>query len=104
MKQPNPAREAEKKKEILVFLHKHVFEAILGSNKASESLKTGVRYTIMRMNERDSTGIVQYYWSAVVGTERSTEFARQMRTEGFTRFEEIIEEFRNTFGDKCIRS
>jgi len=56
------------------------------------------------MEERDPAGIVQYYWSAIVATERSTEFARQMRAEGFTRFEEVIDEFRDRFGDQWLRA
>ena len=97
-------RESEKRAEVLTFLHEHVFDSILDSPTSSDSLKRGVRYTIMRMNERDAAGIVQYYWSAIIGTERSTEFARQMRAEGFTRFEEIIDEFRDRFGDSWLRS
>ena len=59
----------------------------------------------MRMNERSNAyGIVQYYWSAIIGTERSTKFAKQMRNEGFTRFEEVIDEFRERFNDKWFRS
>ena len=58
----------------------------------------------MRMNERDAKGKIQYYWSAIIGTERSTEFARKMREEGFTRFEEVIDEFRDRFNDDWIRS
>lgn len=100
----DPNREAEKKIEILNFLHQHVFNTILDSPVASSELKQGVRLTIMRMNERDCGGIVHYFWSAVVGTERSTKFARQMREQGFVRFEEIIEPFRNRFNDKWIRS
>jgi transposase-like protein len=79
----------------LGFLHKHVFDPILSSPVASDALKRGVRLTIMRMEQLNPRGIVQYYWSAIIGTERSTEFARQMRTEGFTRFEEVIDEFRH---------
>lgn len=97
-------RESEKREEVLTFLHEHVFDHILDFPTSSDSLKRGVRYTIMRMNERDAAGIVQYYWSAIIGTERSTEFARQMRAEGFTRFEEIIDEFRDRFGDRWLRS
>lgn len=100
----NHDREATKKAEILAFLHEQVFDRILHSPQASESLKRGVRLTVMRMNERDAAGIVQYYWSAVIGTERSTEFARLMRTEGFTRFEEIIDEFRTRFGNSWLQS
>jgi hypothetical protein len=100
----DPGREAVKKREILDFLHSNVFDSILGSPKATDSLMRGVRLTLMRMNERDSAGIVQYYWSAIIGTERSTEFARCMRQEGFTRFEEVIDEFRVRFGDAWLRS
>ncbi|MFA5075548.1 MAG: hypothetical protein WC436_05605 [Candidatus Babeliales bacterium] len=63
-----------------------------------------MRYTIMRLNNLDAKGMVSYYWSAIVGTDRSTEFARQMRSEGFTRFEEVIDEFRDRFNDTWLIS
>ncbi len=89
--------EARRKADVLGFLHENVFDPILNSPNASSELKQGVRLTIMRMKERDSAGIVSYYWSAIVGTEKSEKFARQMRQEGFTRFEEIIDDFRDRF-------
>lgn len=101
---PGSGREAQKKAEVLGYLHEHVFEPILNSPASSETLKRGVRYTIMRMKERDAAGIVGYYWSAIVGTDRSTEFARSMRAEGFSRFEEAIDEFRDRFNDRWLRS
>ncbi len=91
-----------KKDEILAYLHEHVFDPILNSSNASETLKKGVRYTIMRLNERDAAGIRQYYWSAVIGTDRSTKFAKHMKEEGFTRFEEILEDFRERFNDNWL--
>ena len=30
----------------------------------------------MRMEQRDASGIVQYFWSAIIGTERSIGFGR----------------------------
>jgi hypothetical protein len=39
-----------------------------------------------------------------VGTERSKSFAIHMRKEGFTRFEEDIDEFRDRFNDNWLRS
>ena len=69
---------------------------------ASEHLEQGVRYTIMRMNERDAAGIRQYYWSAIIGTDRSIPFADDMRAEGFIRFEEILDEFRRRFGNEWL--
>lgn len=93
-----------KEEQIMDYLHRNVFNKILNSPKASDSLKKGVRLTITRMNLRDAEGMLSYYWSAVVGTEKSTKFARLMKKEGFTRFEEVIEEFRDLFNDKWLKS
>ncbi|NQU73953.1 MAG: hypothetical protein HQ547_04515 [Candidatus Omnitrophica bacterium] len=92
-----------KEEEVLNYLSKNVFDPILSSPKASEALKKGVRYTIMRLKNLSAESRVEYYWSAIGGTERSTEFARQMKKEGFTRFEEIIDEFRDKFNDAWFR-
>ena len=94
----------DKEDEIMAFLHQNVFDPILNSLDASDSLKKGVRYTIMRMQERDALGMMSYYWSAISGTEKSTEFARMMRNEGFTRFEEVIDEFRDRFNNNWLNS
>ena len=92
-----------KEQEIMAFLDTNVFEPILNSSNASEKLKRGVRLTIMRLNERDAAGMIHYYWSAIVGTERSVPFATEMKAEGFTRFEECIDEFRDRFNDDWLR-
>lgn len=92
-----------KEQEILDFLHEHIFDPVLTSPTASESLKQGIRLTIMRMGQRDAAGMVQYYWSAIIGTERSIGFAARMRQEGFTRFEEALEEFRVRFDNAFLR-
>jgi hypothetical protein len=92
----------QKEQEIMDFLHQRIFDAILQSPAASEKLKQGVRYTIMRMEQRDAAGMIQYYWSAIIGTERSIGFAALMRQEGFDRFEEALEEFRVRFDDQFL--
>ena len=88
-----------KEEEILMFLHENVFDAILNSPKASKELKSGVRLTIARLKQRDAAGMVSYFWAAVAGTERSIDFAKRMKGEGFTRFEteEVLEKFREKF-------
>jgi hypothetical protein len=96
--------QTTKDQQILQFLHEHVFDPILNSGAASEQLKRGIRYTVMRLNERDAAGKRNYYWSAISGTERSADFASRMRREGFTRFEECIDEFRARFNDEWLRS
>jgi hypothetical protein len=86
-----------KEDEIMNFLHENVFDPVLSSPTASKSLKAGVRLTITRMRQRDALGMIKYYWSAIIGTDRSTRFAEEMRREGFVRFEETIDEFRQRF-------
>lgn len=81
------------------FLHERVFDPVLNSPTASNSLKQGVRLTIVRMEQRDALGMIQYFWSAVTGTEKSIGFAKMMKDEGFDRFEEAIDEFRTRFSD-----
>jgi len=93
-----------KEQAIMHFLHERIFDPILASPKASASLKQGIRMTIMRMEQRDAAGMVHYYWSAIIGTERSIGFAARMRQEGFTRFEEALEEFRVRFDNAFLRS
>jgi hypothetical protein len=87
------AQLGHKESEIMGFLHSHIFDPILQSPQASEKLQQGVRYTIMRMEQLNAERMVQYYWAAIVGTERSIGFAALMRQEGFSRFEEALEEF-----------
>lgn len=92
-----------KEQQILSFLQDRIFNPILDSKKASADLKQGVRLTKMRMQRLDAAGMIRYYWSAIIGTERSVGFAAKMRDEGFTRFEEALEEFRVRFDDKFLR-
>lgn len=54
----------------------------------------------MKLNQRNAQGMVSYFWSAVVGTEKSTKFAKQMKDNGFIRFEEVIDDFRGRFNNK----
>ena len=72
--QPNLARVEDlrmtKEDEIMVFLHERVFDPILKSPDAPQSLKQGVRLTIARMWERDAAGMIEFYYSAIVGTDR----------------------------------
>jgi hypothetical protein len=92
-----------KQQLIMDYLHEKIFEPILASPRSSEPLKQGVRYTIMRMEQHDASGMVRYFWSAIIGTERSVGFAAKMKAEGFSRFEEVLEDFRVRFDDKFLR-
>lgn len=93
-----------KEQELMGFLHEKVFDPVLGSANASKQLKQGVNLTIIRMNALDARKMIQYFWSAITGTERSIGFAALMKKEGFTRFEEVLEEFRELFDEKWLKS
>ena len=93
-----------KEEEILAFLDDKVFQPILTSANAPKDLKAGARITRQRMSKLNAEKIIQYYWSAIVGTEKSINFARNMKASGFVRFEEVLEEFRNKFDDKFLRT
>jgi len=95
--------QGPKEREVMTFLHERVFDPILASPDASDRLKTGIRYTIMRLNERSANEMVHYYWAAMKGTDPSIRFAELMRDEGFSRFEEAIDDFRRLFDDRFLR-
>lgn len=87
-----------KKEDVLAFLGEHVFDPILKSPKSSVLLKQAIRTSLMRMNEKNAEEIAVYYLEHMIGSEKLTKFAELMKAEGFTRFEEIGEEFREKFG------
>ncbi len=84
------------------FLHQWVFDPILNGDY-SNTLKKGVRYTIMRMENLDALGKVKYFWSAIVGTDRSISFAGKMSSENAVRFEDVLEDFHLRFDEKWLK-
>ena len=48
-----------KEQKIMDFLHERIFDPILASPHASETLKQRVRFTIMRLEERDAAGMIR---------------------------------------------
>lgn len=93
---------AAKDEELMNFLHERIFDPILNGDY-EDDLKRGVRLTIMRMENLSTVQKVQYFWSAVVGTENSISFAGKMLDARVTRFEDVIDEFRVRFGDQWLR-
>lgn len=85
-------------KLIMSFLHEKVFDAVIQSNTASNSAVSGIRFSIMCLNQLDADGMVRYFWSAVTGTGRSREFSQLLKDEGFISFEDIQDDFQSKFG------
>lgn len=92
-----------KEQELMGFLYEKVFDPILISKTASSKIKSGVNLTISRMNKLNAEKMVQYFWSALA-TENAIAFSNQMKAEGLTRFEDVMEEFRDRFNDNWIKS
>jgi len=91
-----------KEQELMQYLHNKVFDPILNSTTVSSKIKSGVNLTIARMNRLSAEKMVQYFWSALA-TENAITFSKHMKAEGVTRFEDVMEEFRDKFNDSWIR-
>lgn len=92
-----------KEQELMQYLHDKVFDPILNSNTCPSKIKSGVNLTVGRMSRLSAEKMVQYFWSALA-TENAITFSKQMKTEGFTRFEDVMEEFRDKFNDNWLRN
>lgn len=83
------------------FLHEKVFDPILNSKDAPANIKSGVNLTIARMNKLTADKMVQYFWSAL-STDNAIAFSKKMKAEGLPRFEDVLEEFRDSFNDSWL--
>lgn len=92
----------DKKREVLDYLNEKVFEPAIkfGEENNKPEIVKGVKFTKMRMEKLpNARKVVQYFWSAVIGTDRSIRFSDLMKENNIVRFEDIIEEFRVKFNE-----
>lgn len=83
----------DRERALRAFLFSRIFDPILNSDSASETLKAGIRNTIQRLEGQDADDIVRYiHWLTEHGSDTSGAFAEQMRREGFMCFEDIRHE------------
>lgn len=95
----------DKEREIRAFLYSRVFTPVLDSATASPYLKQGIVNTICRLQSMDADDMVRYvHWLVEHGSDTSGLFAERMRTEGFTRFEDVRHEFDLRFSRTWLRS
>lgn len=55
------------------------------------------------MNRLTADKMIQYFWSALA-TENAIDFSKRLKQEDMPRFEDVLEEFRDKFNDKWLRS
>ena len=84
------------------FLHERVFDAILNSHTASNLLKQGVRLAVMKMEKMEPDEMIRFYTHSMIGTDKPTKFALQMKSEGFNQFEAAAAEIREKFDEKWL--
>ena len=68
-----------------------------------KEIAQGARYTRMRMEQLDSKKKLQYFWSAIQGTEKSIKFSKLLKDNGVLRFEDILEEVREKFNNEYFK-
>ncbi len=91
-----------KEGQLMNFLHEKVFDPILDSKTVPPNIKKGTNLTIVRMRRLSDEKMVQYFWSALA-TENAINFSKHLKSEGLTRFEDVMEEFREIFNDNWLR-
>ena len=87
-----------KEQEILDFLETKMFNPILKSPAASERFKTATRGLCLRMKQRNAQGMIEYFWGTVVDAKaKHANYGRMLQNEGFSDFDEVVNEFRLRF-------
>lgn len=99
-------RELEKQKELMDYLDEKIFNPAIkiGEEKGNKTIVNGAKLTRARMSRLSAEKMIQYYWSAIIGTENSIRFADILKENGVDRFEDIYEEFRLKFNEGWLRS
>ena len=96
-----------KRKEFLDYLEENVWQDAerFGKDTENLSLVRGIRLTRVRMTQLPTAEkMLHFFWSAVQGTDKSINFSDLMKSNGITRFEDVLEEVRVKFNDEWLRA
>ncbi len=89
-----------KERQIMNFLNEYMFNPIINSPEETPFMKQGVNVTISHLENMSADEMIKYFWSTIVGMERSTHFARYFRKKEFV---EAVEAFRKRFNDDWLK-
>ena len=97
--------ETQRCQEMDNYFNTKLFEPTIkyATDNNIKEIAQGARYTRMRMSQLDSKKKLQYFWSAIQGTEKSIEFSKLLKSNGVLRFEDILEEVRIKFNDEYFK-
>ncbi len=90
----------KKENQIMNFLTEHIFNPILCSPVETNFMKKGVNITIAQMENMRADEMVRYFWSSIVGLERSTHYAKCFRKKEFV---DVANEFGERFSDEWLK-
>lgn len=93
-----------KEEQVLSYLYDRIFLDVINSKTASKKAKNIVNKTIMCLKQLPLESMIQYVWNAVYEEDNNGDRANNiLKQEGFTTFQDIIEEFKIKFDDKFIK-
>ena len=97
--------ETQRCQEMDNYFNEKLFEPTIkyATDNNIKEIAQGARYTRMRMSQLDSKKKLQYFWSAIQGTEKSIKFSKLLKDNGVLRFEDILEEVREKFNDEYFK-
>ena len=97
--------EPQRCQEMDNYFNARLFEPTIkyATDNNIKEIAQGARYTRMRMSQLDSKKKLQYFWSAIQGTEKSIKFSKLLKDNGVLRFEDILEEVREKFNDEYFK-
>lgn len=98
--------EVQKQKAIMDYFDNTIFSPALTYGKEHNLVDVvrGVNLTKARMSRLASEKMIQYFWSAIIGTDKSIRFSKMMKEHNILRFEDIIEEVREKFNEDFLRA
>lgn len=98
--------EIERCNEIMNYFDEKIFNPALDFAKRNHNniVFKGVNLTRARMHRLSSEKKIQFFWSAIVGTDKSIRFSDILKDNGVTRFEDIIEEVRVKFNNDYLKA
>ena len=93
-----------KEEQVLSYLYDRIFLDVINSKTASKKAKNIVNKTIMCLKQLPLESMIQYVWNAVYEEDNNGDRANNiLKQEGFTTFQDIIEEFKIKFDDNFIK-
>ena len=97
--------EPQRCQEMDNYFNARLFEPTIkyATDNNIKEIAQGARYTRMRMSQLDSKKKLQYFWSAIQGTEKSIKFSKLLKDNGVLRFEDILEEVRVKFNSEYFK-